>query len=195
MLMQYCYRRVSVCLSFRPSVTSQCCVSTTGRIELVFSVAALFHLSHSVLLGNLGVSKTYSTSLWKCPRLRSWKILPRHVDRVVSETRLRVIFQLDASVLLLCRVTKHYTVVRHCKKTQFHGFAFPRVVWRHRLGEMGLLSPQHFCRNLSKPVNLVGPQILSWRPGGKWLTRKKILLKVVVLRLLHGSSDTASGYR
>ena len=44
-------------LSVRPSVTSQYCTGTTGRIELVFGIEASFYLSHTVLKRNLGISK------------------------------------------------------------------------------------------------------------------------------------------
>ena len=48
---------VVACPSVRPSVTSQYCTGTTGRIELVFGIEASFHLSHTVLKRNLGISK------------------------------------------------------------------------------------------------------------------------------------------
>jgi len=47
--------------SVRPSVTSRCCIETTGRIELVFGMEASFHRSQA---RNLGISKNYGTSLW-----------------------------------------------------------------------------------------------------------------------------------
>ena len=37
---------------------------TAGRIELVFGMAAFFHLSYTVLKGNSGISKNNDTSLW-----------------------------------------------------------------------------------------------------------------------------------
>jgi len=40
---------VVVCPSVRLSVTSRCCIETTGRIELVFGMDASFHLSDTVL--------------------------------------------------------------------------------------------------------------------------------------------------
>jgi len=63
-------RPPSVC----PSVTSRYCIDWTGRIELVFGTEASFHVSHTVLYGNLGISKNYGkpTSLWDfCPKLRT----------------------------------------------------------------------------------------------------------------------------
>ena len=40
--------RLSVCLSVSPTITSQYCIETTGRIELVLGMEASFHLSRIV---------------------------------------------------------------------------------------------------------------------------------------------------
>jgi len=40
---------LSVCLFARPSVTSQYCIETTGRMKLVFGMGAHFHLSYTVI--------------------------------------------------------------------------------------------------------------------------------------------------
>jgi len=76
-------------LSVRPSVTSQYCTGTTGRIELVFGIEASFHLSHTVLKEIWVSPKLGYFPLGLCSKLRTQKILPRHVDRVVNNTRRR----------------------------------------------------------------------------------------------------------
>ena len=43
-----CHRHDIMCVCVRPSVTSQYCIETIGRIELVFGTQAAFHLSHPV---------------------------------------------------------------------------------------------------------------------------------------------------
>jgi len=73
-LLSSCVRpfvRLSVCLS----VTSRCYIETTGQIELLFSMKASFHLSHTVL----GISRTIG--------LRKFRHL--QVDHVVNKTRRR----------------------------------------------------------------------------------------------------------
>ena len=50
---------VVVCPSVCLSVTSQYCIETTGRIDLVLGMEASFHPSHTVLQGNLGTSKIW----------------------------------------------------------------------------------------------------------------------------------------
>ena len=50
---------IVVCPSVCLSVTSQYCIETTGRIDLVLGMEASFHLSHTVLQGNLGTSKIW----------------------------------------------------------------------------------------------------------------------------------------
>ena len=70
---------VIVCLSVCPSaclsvllsvsVASLYCIETIGRIERdFFGMEASFHLSHTVLYGNSGISKNKDTSLWNFVR-------------------------------------------------------------------------------------------------------------------------------
>jgi len=47
-----------------PSGTSRYCIKTTERMELLFGMEASSYLSHIALLGNLGISENYGTSLW-----------------------------------------------------------------------------------------------------------------------------------
>ena len=65
----------SVCPSVCLSVTSRYYIETTGQIELLFSMKASFHLSHTVL----GISRTIG--------LRKFRHL--QVDHVVNKTRRR----------------------------------------------------------------------------------------------------------
>ena len=48
---------LSICQSVCLSVKRRNCIETTGRVELVSGVSASFHLSYTVLQGNLGISK------------------------------------------------------------------------------------------------------------------------------------------
>jgi len=79
---------VSICLS----VTSQYCVETTGRIELVFDMDASFHLSHTSCCKEIWVSRKitvlHSRTLSQTPDLEE-TISPRQVDSVVNKTRRR----------------------------------------------------------------------------------------------------------
>jgi len=69
---------VCVCLS----VTSRSSIETAERIELIFGMGASFHPSYTVLTGNSAHSKKYEYfPLELCPKLRTWKISPRHIDR------------------------------------------------------------------------------------------------------------------
>ena len=43
---------------------SRYCIKTTERMELLFGMEASSYLSHIALLGNLGISENYGTSLW-----------------------------------------------------------------------------------------------------------------------------------
>ena len=79
--------RPSVC----PSVASRCCIETTGRMEPVFSTEASFHLSCTVKrkFGYVQKLVYFPSGTSLCPKLRSLKISPRQVDRVVNKTRRR----------------------------------------------------------------------------------------------------------
>ena len=83
------YVRQSVCLS----VTNRCCIETTGRIELILAWRLLFAIPTMCYKENwvspeirVLPSGILSQS---CPKLRTWKISPRQVDRVVNKTRRR----------------------------------------------------------------------------------------------------------
>jgi len=80
-----------MCPSVRLSVTSRCCIETTGRIELVFGTQASFHLAHTfcVIRKFRYFQKLGYFHLKLCPKLRTWKISPRQVDRAVNNTRRR----------------------------------------------------------------------------------------------------------
>ena len=74
--------RLSVCLS----VTSQYCVETAERIELVFGADAALGLSYTVLKGEFGYLQNNCTFLWNCqegfcPR----GILSCHVEKRDSD--------------------------------------------------------------------------------------------------------------
>ena len=72
----FSYDPVSICLS----VTSRCCIETTGRIELVFSMEASFHLSYAA--GNWGISKKDEHfSLELCSKLWTQKFSPGQLSR------------------------------------------------------------------------------------------------------------------
>ena len=47
----------SLCLSVCLSVTSRCFIKTAEQINLFFNMGASFHLSYTVLQGNLGTSE------------------------------------------------------------------------------------------------------------------------------------------
>ena len=71
-----------VSMSVCPSVTSRCSIETAERIELVFGMWASFHPSYTVLKRNSVISKKYGHFPLKlCPKVRTWKISPRHIDR------------------------------------------------------------------------------------------------------------------
>jgi len=59
-LLSLCVRPSLLCLS----VASRYFIETTGRIEVGFGMEVSFHPSHTALLGNVGISKNWSTSLW-----------------------------------------------------------------------------------------------------------------------------------
>ena len=76
--------RLSVCLSVRPSVTSRYCIETTGRIEL-FLVGMLPSIYPTLCCKEIWVSQKLGYfPLELCAKLRTWKISPWQVDRVVS---------------------------------------------------------------------------------------------------------------
>ena len=80
-----------MCPSVRLSVTSRCCIETTGRIELVFGTQVSFHPAHTfcVIRKFRYLQKLGYFHLKLCSILRTWKISPRQVDLVVNNTRRR----------------------------------------------------------------------------------------------------------
>ena len=81
--------RLSVCLSVCPSVTSRYCIERTARIEL-FLAWTLPSTYPTLCCKEIWVSpKLGYLPLELCAKLRTWKISPRQVDRVVIKTRRR----------------------------------------------------------------------------------------------------------
>ena len=75
---------LSACLSVRPSVTNRYCIERTGRIEL-FLARTLPSTYPTLCCKEIWVSpKLGYFPLELCAKLRTWKISPWQVDRVVS---------------------------------------------------------------------------------------------------------------
>ena len=75
---------IVLCPSVRPSVRHKPVIYRNDRTNR--TVASL-HPSHTVLWGNLGISKNERTSLWNF--VPNSGLSPRQVDRVVNKTRRR----------------------------------------------------------------------------------------------------------
>ena len=81
--------RPFVCLPVCPSVTNRYCIERTGRIEL-FLARMLPSTYPTLCCKEIWVSpKLGYLPLELCAKLRTWKISPRQVDRVVNKTRRR----------------------------------------------------------------------------------------------------------
>ena len=73
-----------------PSVICRYCIETTGRIELFFLPWRLRSTYPTLCFKEIWVSPKLGSSLWDfAPKLSTWKILPRQVDRVINETHCR----------------------------------------------------------------------------------------------------------
>jgi len=81
---------LSVCPSVRPSDTTRYCIETTGRIELVSWHVLFFPPIPLCVIRKYGyLQKLGYFFLGLCPNLRTSKISPLQVDRVVNNTRRR----------------------------------------------------------------------------------------------------------
>ena len=86
-----CQHAVIVRLSIHPSVINRYGIEMTGWIQLYIGTQASFHLSYTVLQGNLGISTNKGTSLWNfIPNSDLTKnFLPWQFDHVVNKSHWR----------------------------------------------------------------------------------------------------------
>jgi len=80
-----CCRRVA---SVRPSVTSRYCIETMDESNW-FLAWRLPSTCPTLCYKTWDLQKSGRFPLELCPKLRTWKISPRQVDRVVNKTRRR----------------------------------------------------------------------------------------------------------
>jgi len=72
---------LSVCLCLCLSVTSRCSIKSDERINLVFGMGTSFHQPYTVFKEIQISTKIGYLPLGLFPKLRTYKISPRHIDR------------------------------------------------------------------------------------------------------------------